>query len=310
MPLVSVIIPIYNKELRLKDTIKCVLSQTFKDFELILIDDGSTDNSAKIALDYKKEDLRIKYYSQENRGVSVARNRGIGLAQGEYITFLDADDRWADNFLEEMINAIGNSNVCYCGHYYYINSKKSKARMRFLEGDILDKYIKNITTPNTNSWLIKKDYLNKFDLRFPIDLNWGEDMTFFLKVLLHDKNVKCVDKYLTEYHLSDTNSLSSNDMNKIQKDIIWMEGVKEYILANERMEIRAKKAVKYFDSYRIPAAIIYRLHNNMLKIDKKGRIFIENYQSYINKIKLTNGVRSLKLIFYKHYVYIRARKGE
>jgi len=310
MPLVSVIIPIYNKELRLKDTIKCVLSQTFKDFELILIDDGSTDNSAKIALDYKKEDLRIKYYSQENRGVSVARNRGIELAQGEYITFLDADDRWADNFLAEMINAIGNSDVCYCGHYYYINSKKSKARMRFLEGDILDKYIKNITTPNTNSWLIKKDYLNKFDLRFPIDLNWGEDMTFFLKVLLHDKNVKCVDKYLTEYHLSDTNSLSSNDMNKIQKDIIWMEGVKEYILANERMEIRAKKAVKYFDSYRIPAAIIYRLHNNMLKIDKKGRIFIENYQSYINKIKLTNGVRSLKLIFYKHYVYIRARKGE
>lgn len=310
MPLVSVIVPIYNKELRLKDTIKCVLSQTFEDLELILIDDGSTDNSAKIALEYKKEDLRIRYYSQENRGVSVARNRGIELAQGEYISFLDADDRWDKCFLEEMIKAIANRNVCYCGHYYYINFKKSKAKMRFLEGDILDKYIKNITTPNTNSWLIKKDYLNKFDLRFPINLNWGEDMTFFLKVLLHDKNVKCVDKYLTEYHLSDTNCLSSNDINKIQKDIVWMEGIKKYIHDNERVEIRAKKAVRYFDSYRIPAAIIYRLHNNMDKIDKKSKVIIENYQSYIDKIKLTNGVRSLKLILYKHYVYIRARKGD
>lgn len=310
MPLVSVIIPIYNKDSRLKDTIECVLSQTYNDFEIILIDDGSTDNSAKIAMDYEKLDSRIVYFSQANSGVSVARNRGIEIANGEYISFLDADDRWDKSFLEEMVKVIGDSNVCYCGHYYNVNSKRSKARMKFIKGDLLDKYIKNITTPNTNSWLIRVSYLNKFDLRFPTDLNWGEDMTFFLKVILHDQNIKCVDKHLTEYYLSDTNCLSVNEINKIEKDIAWMEAIREYIVINEKDTIRAKKAVECFDSYRIPAAIIYRLYNNIDKIDEEENDIISKYKYYIENINVNNGIRSIKLICYKYYIYNRVRIGE
>lgn len=100
----SIIIPLFNKEKFIKNTIDKVLSQSFQDFEIIIIDDGSTDDSGKIVKNI--EDKRIRYFWQENSGVSVARNRGIALAERDYICFLDADDEWALDFLEKMKNII------------------------------------------------------------------------------------------------------------------------------------------------------------------------------------------------------------
>lgn len=100
----SIIIPLFNKEKFIKNTIDKVLSQSFQDFEIIIIDDGSTDDSGKIVKNI--EDKRIRYFWQENSGVSVARNRGIALAERDYICFLDADDEWALDFLEKMKNLI------------------------------------------------------------------------------------------------------------------------------------------------------------------------------------------------------------
>lgn len=97
----SVIIPLYNKECEIKRTVRSVLAQTVKDFELIIIDDGSTDNGPAKVLEFN--DPRIKLISQENKGVSAARNRGISEAQNELISFLDADDEWAEDYLETII---------------------------------------------------------------------------------------------------------------------------------------------------------------------------------------------------------------
>lgn len=301
MPLVSVIIPVYNKEDSIRQTIESVLHQTFRDFELILVNDGSTDSSGHIASAFQGIDSRVKYCHQENQGVSAARNKGIDLAKGKYITFLDADDRWNLRFLEHMVNAIGDGNVCYCGHVYYINGKKKRSKLRFYSGDIVDKYVKNITTPNTNSWLIRKEYIEKYDIRFPLGLNWGEDMLFFLATLTHEKNVTYVRKYLTEYHLSDTNCLSENSMDKIEKDLIWMELAKKYICANEVDPTRKRKVVEAFDSYRIPAAIIYRIFLNLETL-KRDDTVIRSYRSHIDKMKMSNGLRSIKLLFYKRYI--------
>ncbi len=96
-PLISIIVPIYNTDLYIEECIESVLSQSYQDWELLLIDDGSTDSSYAICERYSKQDNRIKTIHKVNEGVSRTRNRGIELAQGEYIIFLDADDYWCDN---------------------------------------------------------------------------------------------------------------------------------------------------------------------------------------------------------------------
>jgi Glycosyltransferases involved in cell wall biogenesis len=98
--MISVIIPLYNKEHYIESTIQSVLQQTFNDFEIIIIDDGSTDKSAQKTKAFN--DSRIRYYYQENQGVSTARNYGIKVSKGDFITFLDADDTWRPVFLKAM----------------------------------------------------------------------------------------------------------------------------------------------------------------------------------------------------------------
>lgn len=104
MPFFSVIIPLFNKEKFIEATLKSVLNQTFIDFEILIINDGSTDNSAPIIEEF--DDPRIRYYYKENAGVSSARNDGIEKAQSDYISFIDADDYWYPDFLEEMFKKI------------------------------------------------------------------------------------------------------------------------------------------------------------------------------------------------------------
>lgn len=104
MPFFSVIIPLYNKENFIENTLKSIFNQSFTDFELIIVNDGSTDASEKKI--FKFNDPRIHYYNKENAGVSAARNYGIKKAESEYITFIDADDYWYPNFLEEMFKKI------------------------------------------------------------------------------------------------------------------------------------------------------------------------------------------------------------
>ena len=105
MPFFSIIIPLFNKENFIEKTLKSVLNQSFVDFEVLIINDGSTDKSKEKVLEFK--DSRLHYFYQENGGVSAARNFGIAKAQSEYITFIDADDYWYPNFLQEMFENIG-----------------------------------------------------------------------------------------------------------------------------------------------------------------------------------------------------------
>ncbi len=106
MAFFSVIIPLYNKENFIEATLKSVLNQSFTDFEILIINDGSTDKSAEKIIEFK--DSRIRLFSKENGGASSARNYGIEKAQSNYITFIDADDYWYPNFLEEMYLSINN----------------------------------------------------------------------------------------------------------------------------------------------------------------------------------------------------------
>ena len=125
MPLISVIMPVYNTSQYLRRSIESVLNQTFKDFELICINDGSTDNSLQILEEYAITDSRIKIINQENKGQSVARNKGIEKANGNYIMFLDSDDFYHNQALEIMVKAIQESNSDIVGMNKVVTSDKN-----------------------------------------------------------------------------------------------------------------------------------------------------------------------------------------
>ena len=121
-PRFSVIMPLYNKERYVKKAIESVIAQTYRDFELIIIDDGSTDNSLEVVRGLKIEDRRLKILTQSNSGVAVARNNGVAASEGEYMCFLDADDWWEANFLEEMdrlITEYPEAGLCATNYIYY-----------------------------------------------------------------------------------------------------------------------------------------------------------------------------------------------
>lgn len=111
---ISIIIPVYNCENYIERCVKSVLAQTFKDFELLLIDDGSTDNTAAICDMLAKEDSRVIVHHKENGGVSEARNLGLRQAKGDNITFMDSDDYVPDNYLEELNKAIYSADISVC----------------------------------------------------------------------------------------------------------------------------------------------------------------------------------------------------
>ena len=102
--LASIIIPAYNAERYISEAIESVINQTYTNWELIIVNDGSTDNTEKIAQSYAQKDSRITYITQENKGVSVARNIGYNASKGDYLGFLDADDYWLPDNLDEKIN--------------------------------------------------------------------------------------------------------------------------------------------------------------------------------------------------------------
>lgn len=134
MPLISVIVPVYNVARFLKKCVQSILSQTFTDFELLLIDDGSTDDSRLICDDYQKKDDRIKVVHKINGGLSSARNAGLDLAKGNYVCFIDSDDFVHVNFLERLYNSIkDNDSDISCCNFAFTNE----------EGEILSVQNKN-----------------------------------------------------------------------------------------------------------------------------------------------------------------------
>ena len=122
-PLVSIIIPLYNKESSIRSTIDSVLNQKFSNFEIVVVDDGSTDNSSTIVKNIN--DNRIHYYYKDNEGVSDARNYGVQKAFGEWVMFLDADDVLLDSAIDTLLGPINalDIDVC-CGNFYIMRNNK------------------------------------------------------------------------------------------------------------------------------------------------------------------------------------------
>jgi len=211
MPKISVIIPAYNVEKYIEKTLKSLMDQTFKDFEAIVINDGSTDNTEKIIKEVLQDtEFQWKLINQENQGVSAARNRGIIESKGEYISFLDADDYYHPTFLEKMYNKAKEKDydAVFCNYALVTEKGKiisiHKQPTEFigvsLDGEkVLELVLENKLSICTESYICKKDIIIHNKIFYTKGSILGEDQEFWMKALFHAESVNNVSEVLVYY---------------------------------------------------------------------------------------------------------------
>lgn len=196
-PLISVIIPVYNVELYLRECVDSVLNQTYTNLEVILVDDGSPDNCPAICDEYAAKDNRVRVIHKENGGLSDARNVGINEATGKYVLFLDSDDYlYSDTVLEEIshsINKAGYPNICYLPNEYWSSNPKSINLKLKDETISLARFLYRVTNnyylhTAGQQFVLKLDYIKKYNLQFR-DGFLHEDELWFAQILINAKTV-------------------------------------------------------------------------------------------------------------------------
>lgn len=221
--MISVVVPVYNGEKYIKETIDSILNQSYKDLELILINDGSTDDSAKICEKYQMKDDRVKLFTQPNQGLSVARNTGIAQAMGEYLFFLDADDILEEHGLEIMFSEMQNpSSIVVCNFLKFSNKikKDNKANNYQVIEYTKQRYLNEIfiLKKNTYAWgtLIPKKLMEK--IQFPTG-KYFEDVATMYKVILKANKIIYINTPLVWYRQHE-NSIVATLNEKKARDYI------------------------------------------------------------------------------------------
>ncbi len=203
MPMISIIVPVYKVESYIRRCIDSILNQTFVDFELILVDDGSPDDSGAICDEYAKKDARIRVIHNQNKGVSAARNTGLDAALGEYISFIDSDDYVEACYLEKLAGK--KSDLSICGSY--IISEKEEVHIYFpIEDKVSSSNLEQITDLFDRDllkyvWgkLFKRSIIEAKNLRFDTRISLGEDTVFALKYALLCKSFVLISDPLYYY---------------------------------------------------------------------------------------------------------------
>ena len=202
----SVIIPLYNKAPYVAKAIESVLGQTYRDFEVIVIDDGSTDQSLEVAKTFENKSITI--ISQPNSGVSTARNNGVKIAKYPYICFLDADDWWHPTFLEEMkrlITDFPDAGIYGSGYYIVKNGQERIAPIGVPQGfergiiDYCEVYAKTLCMPLTSISVAIPKHIFDEEEGFKSKLKLGEDFDLWIRIILKHKAI-LVNKPLAYYN--------------------------------------------------------------------------------------------------------------
>ena len=201
----SIIVPLYNKAPYVRKALESVVAQTYRDFELIIVDDGSTDSSGAICEDYlsRLSTLNSRLIRQANSGVAAARNNGVKASHGEYVCFLDADDWWEPTFLEEMDKLIKEypDAGLYATNYVYYKPGKTHVALNLSQGYINypETYAKNLVMPVTSiTSCIPRKVFDEMG-GFPLEIKLGEDFLLWAKTALHYKVAFC-EKPLAYYN--------------------------------------------------------------------------------------------------------------
>ena len=269
---ISIIVPVYNVEQYVGECIESILNQSFKNIELILINDGSKDNSGFICDQYAKKDNRIKVIHKKNEGVSIARNIGISNASGEYIAFVDSDDIVDEEIYTTMLKAMkkNESDLVMCRYKRIYNNGKNELALEPLrEGlynkeqifnnlilDMIGNESSNISQPlimgSTCRCLYKKEIIDKYEIEFPI-IKIAEDMLFHLHYLMTCEKAYVAGEALYYYRYNEL-SATKNYINNLWEVLMYQlelveDGLNKFNLLNNKSKERLKINTFYFISW-------------------------------------------------------------
>ncbi len=215
---ISIIVPVFNAEKYLNNCLNCINKQTYQNFEVILVDDGSSDKSLEVLSEWSEIDGRYRFYHKENGGVSSARNEGLTQSTGDYICFVDADDQLAPTYLEELYRAIGDevdSSMCGFKKIDLLSHEDCeivpKKGIESLEENLKGFYDAGSTDWQRYLWnrMFKKSVIMKASLQFREDIYYKEDGLFVVQYLCASNGlVGCVDKVLYYYYRNKTGAMS------------------------------------------------------------------------------------------------------
>ena len=302
---VSIIIPIYNVEQYLVKCLDSVVNQTYKNLEIICVNDCSPDNSAKILEKYALKDNRIRVLNRENNGgLSAARNSGLDIATGEYIYFIDSDD-WIDlDYIKKMVQAIETSNAEIVINMKVVTEKENISALYVhptheidYAGNFLN-YTEAIQNLMVNAWnrIIKRNFIEKYKLRFPENYIY-EDLYFHYISLVNTDKIYVINSSCYHYLSRDT-GISKNDPNKDIGNIKIFDKIYDYYKENNLLE----KGVKIFSVlpyFSINSQEKYNIFKNyFVKIEE----YLFSHKALYNELDLFFAKNILSSKSYQDYI--------
>ena len=271
---ISIITPVYKAEKYLRRSVDSILAQTFTDFELILVDDGSPDGSGAICDEYARKDSRVKVIHKENGGVSSARQCGIGKAVGEYTIHVDSDD-WTDPaMLEELYRKAmeESADIVLCDYYTHKKGRQryvSQAHCNLEPDALLKQYLRQELHGALWNKLIKRELYAKYNITFPQEIVRWEDLFVVCTMLMHPVKVSYLSKAFYHYDLS----ISSNSLVRrkscrgLQSQIAFVNHFQEILpaeaFADELYIIKAATKELAYNSKVMPASEVLELFSEI-----------------------------------------------
>ena len=298
----SVIIPLYNKAPYVAKAIESVLGQTYRDFEVIVIDDGSTDQSLEVAKTFENKSITI--ISQPNSGVSTARNNGVKLAKHPYICFLDADDWWHPTFLEEMkrlITDFPDAGIYGSGYYIVKNGQERIAPIGVPQGfergiiDYCEVYAKTLCMPLTSISVVIPKHIFDEEEGFKSQLKFGEDFDLWIRIALKHK-VILVNKPLAYYNQDVDVNNRGVAVHKTYSPVNHFIFNLDYLYDNEKNNHRLKILL---DKLRVYILLKYRMQ----------RAFPKEYSAEIKKVDFSVQPLGVRLQYYLPIWFLKQYYG-
>ncbi|MFJ6210786.1 glycosyltransferase [Lysinibacillus sp. NPDC092081] len=267
---VSIILPVYNSELFVQQAIESVLKQTYTQIELIIIDDGSTDNTKRILCEYESNPKVHIISLEKNSGVSVARNIGIQEAKGEYIAFIDADDLFMPNKVEEQVNVFKqNPSIDFVFNDIMVidhnNNKVNELQSYFQPKNILLELCFRQIIPAPACIMVKRDFINRFNIMFNKDFKYAEDYDFTFQLFLQGKH----------FYLKESLYLWRRHINNTSNNIISTRKIENSIVIKYLKYIDVKKD-EDLSTY---GKILYKIE----KYDESRNVFLEVIKKSLNQ---------------------------
>lgn len=313
MAKVSIIIPVYNVEKYLCKCLDSVISQTYKDIEIICVNDGSTDNSLQILTEYANKDDRIKIITKPNGGLFSARHVGIAAAVGEYLLFVDSDDWIEEKLVEKTVDKIRetNADVVIFGAYSVKGNNISKGMysvnripQKFKESILtLKDYEVNISRFPPTAWckLYRKNFVDENNIRFQ-EIKDGEDQIFYLHTMLAAKSVYIIDEDLYYYVKNRIGAITADNTKTSVSPILNFYAAEKLL---NRIQLSNKYINQVTDKYFSKALSWYGKCSKDFKPEYFNKL--KELKEYIDETYSSGWWKYFKLNRNDSYISIKAR---